>query len=257
MGNGGKCPILVDFAPKCTFGRNWAPKGARPPHRRRGSAIWVSFGPESPIFMRIVKIHEISWNFMKFREISGKARRRGARKWKGWFGVRQVSIPGGDFYLKSANFHDFHEKVEFSWISWNFIIFTKTRLFAPKCTLGHLGSQNHQYSLCYGRISASGRKCALFREISHFLLIFTLFAKITFSWFSWFSWKKHDFSNLATGTGSEKCEKVHFHDFHEIFMKITKESGNFQNFQKFWQNNQENRGCWFCFVFQWKSMGFR
>ena len=47
--------------------------------------------------------------------------------------------------------------------------------------------------------------------------------------------EKHDFSNLATGTGSQKCEKVQFHDFHEIFMKITKNPGIFRisrNFDK-------------------------
>ena len=34
------------------------------------------------LFMEIVKIHEISWNFMRFCKITGKARRRGRPKMK-------------------------------------------------------------------------------------------------------------------------------------------------------------------------------
>ena len=70
-------------------------------------------------------------------------------------------------FMEKLSFHEFHEFSPFS---------LKTALFAPKCTLG---SQNHQYSLSYGRISAPGRKSALFCKKSHFLLIFSLFTKIT------------------------------------------------------------------------------
>ena len=70
-------------------------------------------------------------------------------------------------FMEKWIFHEFHEFSPFS---------LKTALFAPKCTLG---PPNHQYMLCYGRISAPGRNSALFRKKSHFLLIFTLFTKMT------------------------------------------------------------------------------
>ena len=159
----------------CTFwGKNHHPKWT--PVYSCKSTFSFSGAPAARLSGNFAKFHGISWNSMKFRGISGKARRRSARKWKGWFGAIQVSISGGDFCLqnskftwfswKKCNFHEFHEISQFS---------QKTALFAPKCTLGTLGSQKHQYSGGYGRISASGRKCALFAKsrtfcsFSHFL----------------------------------------------------------------------------------------
>ena len=157
---------------------------------------------------------------MKFREFSGKARRRSARKWKGWFGAIQVSISGGDFCLqnskftwfswKKCNFHEFHEISQFS---------QKTALFAPKCILGTLGPQKHQYSGGYGRISASGRKCAFFAKSRTFCSLSYSSQKSLFSWFSWFSWKTRIFE-LCRISRLAKVRKSAFSwfswNFHEI-----------------------------------------
>jgi len=122
-----------------------------------------------------MKFHEISRNFRKGAPPGRPKVKRLIWHWTGghfgWrFLPRKLKI--SMIFMKKWNFHEFHEISSFS---------QKTALFAPKCTLGHLGSQNHQYMLCYGRISASGRKCALFREKLHFLLFFTFSRKSLFS----------------------------------------------------------------------------
>ena len=168
---------------------------------------------------KFMKFHEISWNVAKFPE----RRAAGApESEKVDLALHRCPFRVVIFTSKSANFHDFHGKVEFSWISWNFSIFTKTALFAPKCTLGHLGSQNHQYSLSYGRNSASGRKSALFREKPYFLLIFTLFAKITFFMIFMIFMKNMNFRIMQDKQGRKSAKKCNF----MIFMKFPWKSQN-------------------------------
>ena len=187
-------------------------------------------GPEKCAFLQK---SQISWNFMKSHKISRNFRKGappGRPKMKRliW---RYTCVHSGWWILpqKVQIFMIFMEKVEFSWISWNFIIFTKTALFAPKCTLGHLGSQNHQYSLCYGRISASGRKCALFREKLHFLLFFTLFAKITFFMIFMIFMKNMNFRIMQDKQGRKSAKRCIF----IIFMKISWKSQKIREFSEF------------------------
>ena len=241
-------PYFVDFAPKCTFGRNWAPKPSI------FLELWKDFrpGPEKcAFFCKNRKFHEISWNFMKFREISGKARRRGARKWKGWFGTRQVAISGGDFYLENWRFPWFSWKVEFSWISWNFIIFTKPH-FLPQSALWAIWAPKTINICCAmegfppraGNVRFFAKSC---------IFAFFIFSR------NHFFHDFHDFHGktrifeLCKISRKAKVRKSAFSWFSWIFHENQKKSGNFQNFQIFGQNDQENRGCWFCFVFfQWK-----
>ena len=106
--------------------------------------------------------------------------------------------------------------------------FHKNRTFCPKVHFGPFGLPKPSIFLVLWKdfrlgpeMCAFSRKVALFANFdtireNHFFMIFMIFME------------KHDFSNLATGTGSQKCEKVHFHDFHGNFMKITKNPGIFR-----------------------------
>ena len=113
-----------------------------------------------------------------------------------------MAISGGDFTSKIVNFHDVHEK-------WNFhefheiSSFSSKRTFCPKVHFGPFGLPKPSiYAVLWKDFRLGPEMCA-FREKSHFLLFFTLFAKITF----------HD-----------------FHDFHEISMFCDELYGNYATF---------------------------
>ena len=223
-------PHFGGFCPEMHF---WAELG---PKRRSANAQASRIGDLGFVWPRISNFHENcenSWNFMKFHEMSRNFRKGappGRPKvkrliWRytgghsGWWFLPQ-KCKFSWFSWKKWNFHEFHEISQFS---------QKTALFAPKCTLGHLGSQNHQYSLSYGRNSASGRKSALFREKSHFLLIFTLFAKITFFMIFMIFMKNMNFRIMQDKQGRKSAKKCNF----MIFMKFPWKSQKIREFSEF------------------------
>ena len=106
-----------------------------------------------------------SRNSVEFRGISGKARRRSARKWKGWFGAIQVSISGGDFHIqkrkfawfswKRRAFHEFHEISSFS---------QKTALLPPKPSI---------FRGLWKDFRPGPEKCAFWQKVALFALFQT------------------------------------------------------------------------------------
>ena len=167
----GDSSILVDFTPKCTFGLNWAPKTINIPCATEGfppRAGKVRFWCEK------LQIHEIPWNFAEFSEM----RAAGApENEKVDLELYRCPFRVVIFTSKSVNLHDFYEKAEYSWISWNFVIFTKTALFAPK-TINIPGAME-------GFPPWAGTVRFL-QKVALFALFHTFRENHAFSWFSGF-----------------------------------------------------------------------
>ena len=72
------------------------------------------------------------------------------------------------FTSEIENFHDFHEKVKFPRISWNFMIFMKKRTFCPKV---HFGPPKPSiYAVLWKDFRPGPEKCAFFAKSRTFCL---------------------------------------------------------------------------------------
>ena len=213
MENDGKSPILVDFTKNALLGELG-------PQKSLGHATGEAFArprslsvPKSPIFMKIVKfheIHEISWKFAKFRE----QRAAGAPKSRmGDLALDSRPIPVATFTPKSEKFHNFHEKRGIFMENVKFPHFHRKWHFLPKSALWAIWAPQTTKKRCamelFPPLAEKVRffaKSRTFRSFSHFS------QKSTFSWFSWFLWKTW-FSESSNGYRVQKVQKGEFQWF--------------------------------------------
>ena len=139
-----------------------------------------------------MKFHEISGNFMKFPPENEKMD----------LALDRLPFLVVIFTSKIENFHDFHEKSEISMNFMKFHHFHEKTHFLPQSALWAPKTIN----ICCAMEGFPPRagKVRFFRKKSHFLLIFTLFAKIIHFHDFQDSWDFHGKTLIWRYTGGRK-----------------------------------------------------